>query len=99
MTERIIEPDYVYLARLYALRSELPKGIERVNRDWAVSEGGDMRHVCGYTICASQAEHPDWLLHLQAKRWFDANTFLPAYMEALIRAGHDRVTIITHYPR
>ena len=40
-----------------------------------------------YVICSDVLDHDDWILLLTVKRWFDANTFLPAYFEACRRKG------------
>lgn len=67
------------------------------NRDWYLSHDGAMLHTNGYPISAIQITEDDWLLHLMEKTWFDANTFLPAYFEALRRKGIKSVTIKTAY--
>lgn len=72
-------------------------GIERYNRDRFLSSHGDMYHNSDYTISASQLADDDWILHLMEKYWFDANTFIPAYFEAVRRTGKKTVTIRVKY--
>ena len=51
-----------------------------------------------YLIYAERLAEPFWILHLlSSKKWFDANTFIPAYFEACRRAGIKKVTILTYY--
>ena len=72
---------------------------EEYNVDWFLSSRGDM--MCrrgGYEITADILDRGHWLWFLTEKRWFDANTFLPAYYEACRRAGikEVRITIGNH---
>lgn len=67
---------------------------EEYNVDWFLSPHGDM--MCrrgGYEITADILDRGHWLWFLAEKRWFDANTFLPAYYEACRRAGIKEVKI------
>lgn len=69
-------------------RCELPKGFDEYNSDWFISTDGDMMNARScYQIGSDVLDHDDWLLHLSEKRWFDANTFIPAYFEACRRKG------------
>ena len=70
---------------------------EQYNSEWWLSEAGDMYGGYYSFINAERLNEQDWLLHLMGKKWFDANTFLPAYMEACRRAGLREVKIITRY--
>lgn len=70
---------------------------EQYNSEWWLSEAGDMYGGYYSFINADRLDEQDWLLHLMGKKWFDANTFLPAYMEACRRAGLREVKIITQY--
>lgn len=79
------------------VRQEDGVEIERYNRDWLLSRQGDMYCNNDYDIPASRLTEDDWLLHLMEKGWFDANTFIPAYFEALRRANIKIVTIRVEY--
>lgn len=69
-------------------RCERPKGYEEYNSDWFISPDGDMMNARScYVIGSDVLDHDDWILLLTVKRWFDANTFLPAYFEACRRKG------------
>ena len=71
---------------------------EPYNSEWLLSPKGDMKHCyVGYEIAYDILEKGDWLLHLSAKRWFDANTFIPAYFEACRRAGLRNIKMIVDY--
>lgn len=75
--------DFIYKA---------PEGYEEFNTDWFLSISGDM--ICrrgGYNIEHDILGNITWPTHLSDKRWFDANTFLPAYTEACRRAGVNQV--------
>lgn len=68
------------------------------NEDWFISPNGDMYASFGrYTIEAIRLKEEDWIIHLMEKKWFDANTFIPAYFEACKRAKIKEVTIQTFY--
>ncbi len=100
-SDHTIKPSQSYI-REYTERIEkgwltVPKGVKKFNKDWYLSETGDMWHVTDYTIEKERLEEDDWILHLMTKGWFDANTFLPAYFEALKRAKINEVTIIPRY--
>lgn len=65
-----------------------PNGYDSYNDDWHISPNGDlMSSKSGYEIGSDVLEHDDWILNLSEKRWFDANTFIPAYYEACRRKG------------
>lgn len=66
---------------------------QRFNRDWFLDRSGSMLHCSGYMIPNIRVNEGDWVLHLMAKVWFDANTFLPAWMEALRRHGDETVLL------
>ena len=53
--------------------------------------------MSGYQIGAGRLSEPDWILHLEEKIWFDANTFMPAYFAALRMTGRSSITIKTAY--
>lgn len=77
--------DFIYKA---------PEGYEEFNTDWFLSPSGDM--ICrrgGYKIDHTCLALTNWAEHLMEKRWFDANTFLPAYFAACRRAGVNGVII------
>ena len=64
-----------------------PEGYEPYNDDWFLSRKGDMlNRLSDYNISHDTIGHGDWLIHLMEKRWFDANTFIPAWFEACRRA-------------
>ena len=63
----------------------------RFNRHWCLSEDGDM--ACGCYFIDSHRLSEEWVEHLMGKNWFDANTFIPAYVEACRRAGVRQVNI------
>ena len=73
------------------------KNIERFNEDWAISDDGDLLGLGYYLISSHRLKEGNWLLHLMGKKWFDANTFIPAYFEACRRAGLKTVTVMTYY--
>ena len=65
-----------------------PEGFTTFNEDWFISEDGSIRASrAEYTIFSGELANDHWLLHLMSKRWFDANTFIPAYFEACRRRG------------
>lgn len=71
-----------------------PEGFEEFNIDWFISPKGDLLSRRGdYNIEFCFLSMPDWILILSEKRWFDANTFLPAYYEACRRAGIKEITM------
>lgn len=73
------------------------ENLSRYNKDWWLSPIGDMVHVVGYIIPDYQLKS-DWMFkHLMNKTWFDANTFLPAYMEACRRADIKKIEIDTGF--
>ena len=81
-------------------RIKAPDDYYWFNRDWALSADGDMIQVEeDYIIDHERLEESDWFLHLMEKGWFDANTFLPAYLEACVRAGLKMATILTTYQK
>lgn len=82
--ERVIDIRY----KSYWSRCERIKDYEEYNDDWFISPGGDMMNTLScYVIGSDVLDHDDWILLLTAKRWFDANTFIPAYFEACRRRG------------
>lgn len=79
-------------------RRKRPKGYEEFNEDWYLSTRGDMINSWnGYPIYHNQLTRNDWVLHLMAKMWFDANTFIPAYFEACRRIGVKSVDMLLFY--
>lgn len=70
-----------------------------MNKDeWVITVSNDLKHTgTNYLIPADRLTEEDWILHLMEKRWFDLNTFIPAYFEALRRAGHKSVEVATTY--
>ena len=76
----------------------IPEGYEKYNEDWCLTADGDMYNVrTDYEIGSDRLNEDDWILHLMQKRWFDANTFIPAYFEACRRKGIPVVMIRTYY--
>lgn len=76
----------------YEFMLKAPEGYNEYNVDWFLSPQGDM--MCrrgGYRIEHDILGNVTWPAHLSDKRWFDANTFLPAYTEACRRAGVHQV--------
>lgn len=73
------------------------KPFEHFNEDWAVNEDGDLRGWGYYLISCDRLLEEDWLIHLIGKKQFDANTFIPAYIEACFRAGIQKVTMKMFY--
>ena len=64
-------------------RRACPLGYQPFNEDWYISARGDMRSSrTDYDIDCDSLELVDWMSHLIGKRWFDASTFRPAYIEA-----------------
>lgn len=77
---------------------ECPYNYEEYNEDWYISPDGDMMSSrSGYEIGGHILDHDMWFMHLADKRWFDANTFVPAYMEACRRQGIIIANIRTDY--
>lgn len=77
-----------YNKRKGRVKSDCPPSWQEYNDDWFISEMGDLRNAwTDYEIAYSRLGEDDWLLHLTSRDWFDANTFLPAYMEACRRRG------------
>lgn len=73
-------------------------GYEEYNEDWFLSPDGDMMNCrSGYEIERDVLDHDDWILQLMDKRWFDANTFIPAYYEACRRKGIHVVQMRTFF--
>lgn len=73
--------------KYYYSRCEIPDGYEVYNSDWLLTPKGDMKsRLSGYEIGCDVLCRDDWMLHLMEKRWFDANTFIPAYFDACKRA-------------
>jgi len=69
-------------------RLECPDGYIEYNDDWFIGADGTMRNAwSGYEIDGDRLSEDDWILHCMTKRWFDANTFLPAYFEACRTIG------------
>lgn len=103
MNEEVILPDQEFLmpfrSDFDAGEMRAPNCYKRYNRDWLLTEHGDMMNVVGYEIWGDRLTEEDWLLHLMQKRWFDANTFLPAYMEALRRSGRREMKQWVTYER
>ena len=82
------------------LRRPCPKGYEQYNEDWYLSPTGDMAYTGNlYPIYDYQLEQNDWMIHLMEKKWFDANTFIPAYFEACKRKGIQYLLIQTYYQK
>lgn len=84
------------------LRQEIGEAVNfadwaRINSDWFVSVRGGMLHMSGYYIEPERLDEEDWVLHLQEKCWFDANTFLPAYFFANTLQGRRVVSVQTTY--
>lgn len=70
------------------MRNECPAGYEEYNVDWFLTPDGDMFNAWSdYEIENDRLDEDDWILHCMGKRWFDANTFIPAYFEACRRKG------------
>jgi hypothetical protein len=68
------------------------------NNEWVIDDDGNIGVPDTlYWIEKNELHRPDWLLHLTAKKWFDANKFLPVYFEACKKAGIQKVKIFTHY--
>lgn len=63
---------------------------------WKVREDGSIDNEgATYYIPACRLGE-NWIAHLSEKRWVDMNKFIPAYIEACIRAGVTTVRI-SHY--
>lgn len=69
------------------------ENLSRYNKDWWLSPIGDMVNVVGYIIADYQLRDKSLFKHLYNKTWFDANTFIPAYMEACRRSGIKEFTM------
>lgn len=75
-----------------------PNGFTPFNEDWYINEKGCLMNArTEYHIHAEELGMNHWMCHLMQKRWFDANTFIPAYFEACRRYGITTVEMcITH---
>lgn len=90
----IIDPNF----KENGCHQKCPEGYDVYNEDWFLSPKGDMCNRCsGYYIEADKLRKDDWILHCMERRWFDANTFIPAYWEACRRAGIKKVTMRIEY--
>ena len=90
----VIDSSFKYLFS----RNFSADGYEKYNFEWYLSPQGDMMNTrSGYTIEHDILKKDDWVLHLSEKRWFDANTFIPAYFEACRRAGLREVVMRVIY--
>lgn len=66
---------------------------EWFNKDWLLTKNGDMLNaIADYEILNDELQG-NLFCRLMSKKWFDANTFLPAYFQACMRAGLEHVTI------
>ena len=75
-----------------------PDGYDTYNDDWHISPNGDMLSSrSGYEIGNDVLDKDNWILQCADKRWFDANTFIPAYFEACRRKGFKLVSIRVSY--
>lgn len=62
------------------MRNDCHAGYEEYNVDWFLTPKGDMFNAWSdYEIESDRLDEDDLVLHCMGKRWFDANTFLPAY--------------------
>lgn len=91
--------DYIreYTDRIKKGWLNVPKGYKHVNADWLLTESGDMWHVTDYFIEHERLDEDDWFIHLMGKTWFDANTFMPAYIEACRRNNIKEITFRMRY--
>lgn len=84
--------------KFYPVCVQCPESWTEFNEDWIIGMDGHLVSTrSGYDIVADELGKGHWFVHLMEKRWFDANTFLPAYFEACRRAGIKSVTIQTGY--
>ena len=83
---------------LFTRFSMFPKGYRAYNDDWLLTDNGDMMNsLSNYEIANYDLDREDLLLHLSYKRWFDANTFIPAWFEACSRKGMSVVQLRVRY--
>lgn len=73
------------------------KPFEVFNEDWAINADGDLTGWGYYLIDCNRLAEDNWLIHLMSKARFDANTFIPAYIEACKRANIQKVTMRMFY--
>lgn len=79
---------------LYPVTQDRLVGYYDYNEDWYVRTDGQMLDKrTGYVIPPDELDREHWLIHLLDKRWFDATTFLPAYIEACRKAGLEVIHI------
>ena len=72
-----------------------PRGAELFNPGWILSRTGDM--IGGtrwsYGIYDNNLLGCNWPTHLTEKTWFKPELFVPAFIEALCRAGIDELPV------
>lgn len=92
---RVIDVSFKYY---YLRMQECPEGWNEYNEDWYLSPAGDMLSSrSGYGITADDLVQPHLFLQLADKRWFDMNTFFPAFVEACKRRGFVTITLHVDY--
>ena len=62
-----------------------PEGFEVFNEDWLINEVGDLHYRHHYYPIDARDLKEELIKHLMQKKWFDANTFMPAYFEGQFR--------------
>lgn len=61
------------------------RGFEVFNEDWLINEVGDLHYRHHYYPIDARDLKEELIKHLMQKKWFDANTFMPAYFEGQFR--------------
>ena len=72
-----------------------PCGAEKFNDGWILSRTGDMIGGMNwsYGIYDNNLLGCNWPTHLVEKVWFNPRLFVPAFIEALCRAGIDELSV------
>ena len=70
-----------------------PRDAMLFNDEYILSRTGDI--ICGpnwgYSIWDNQLRNHIWFSHLSMKKWYNADLFVPAYIEALCRHNIEEV--------
>jgi hypothetical protein len=95
---RVIPPgDYVFPPSTYRQMPDPEQAADPIS-DWMVDKDGNLvNKEKAYEIPRDRLTEDDWIIHMMEKGWVNMNSFMPAYLEALKRAGHRSVRIKTEY--
>ena len=69
-----------------------------VNDQWYINPNGSLKsHNPDFVLYRKDLANSDWLRYLQTLDWVDFNKFIPAYFEALKRAGIKKINVLICY--